>query len=213
MCVRQLAPALGAQRIGRWSEILPRPRAARARAAPAAAQCAASGRRKERPVRKVTIAAGRPLSSPAARPSRLTGSGQACRAPPDVPSAPGRRAGLAVHALFIECQDEGAAIGLQVEIGILHAFGDALEGQRRADVVAGEQLFQLLELDIGIDGHRAQAPALKPRNPWLFWCSVLCIGSRLAIVRRPNRRLARSRAGGGQMSSAPHLERPRIVSR
>ena len=47
--------------------------------------------------------------------------------------------------LFIQGQDEGAAIGLQVEIGILDAFGDALEGQGRADIVTGEQALQLFE--------------------------------------------------------------------
>ena len=67
------------------------------------------------------------------------------------PRKKGRSSGP--DALFIKRDDEGAAIGLKVEIGILHPFGDALEGQRRADLVAGEQALQLLEPDIGIDRH------------------------------------------------------------
>ena len=34
-----------------------------------------------------------------------------------------------MHALFIKREDVRAALGLQKVIGILHAFGDALEGQ------------------------------------------------------------------------------------
>ena len=64
--------------------------------------------------------------------------------------------------LFIKREDEGAAVGLEIEIGILHPFGDALEGQRRADIVAGEQALQILETDIGIDRH--DAPTLCPNR-------------------------------------------------
>ena len=55
--------------------------------------------------------------------------------------------------LLIQGQDVGAAVGLQIEIGILDPLGNALEGQRHADLVAGEQALQLLEADIGIDRH------------------------------------------------------------
>ena len=67
-----------------------------------------------------------------------------------------------MHALFVERQDVGAAIGLQIEIGILDAFGDALEADRLADVVTGEQRFEIFEGDVGVDGHGA-AEGLRRR--------------------------------------------------
>ncbi len=62
------------------------------------------------------------------------------------------------HALFVQGQDEGAAVGLQVEIGILDSLGDALEGQRFADVVLLQQPLQLLKTHLGINGHKARPP-------------------------------------------------------
>src|SRR5678816_2492246 len=94
---------------------------------------------------------------------------------------------LGCHPLFVQGQEEGAAVGLQIEIGILDAFGDALEGERFADVVLLEQAFQIFKTDVGIDGHSDQAPALKPRESlmfapaiadspaWFFWCGMLSI--------------------------------------
>ena len=37
--------------------------------------------------------------------------------------------------LFIEGEDEGAPVGLEIEIGVLDPLGDALEGQGLADIV------------------------------------------------------------------------------
>jgi hypothetical protein len=58
-------------------------------------------------------------------------------------------------ALLIEREDEMAGFGVEQVIGILHALGDALEGQQRAKVIGGEKRAQLLLANIGIDGHRS----------------------------------------------------------
>src|SRR5580692_12257377 len=63
-----------------------------------------------------------------------------------------RQIGL-MHALFVKRQDERAAVGLEVEIGILDALGDALEALGHADIVIGEQGFQIVEGDFGVDRH------------------------------------------------------------
>ena len=57
------------------------------------------------------------------------------------------------HPLFVERENVSAALRLQMEIGILHAFRDALEAARTADVVTGQELFEILEGDIGVNGH------------------------------------------------------------
>ena len=64
-----------------------------------------------------------------------------------------------IHPLLVKGEDEGAAIGLQIEIGILHALGNALEGKGRADIVVPEQPLQILEGDFGIDRHDAPKTA------------------------------------------------------
>ena len=70
--------------------------------------------------------------------------------------------------LFVQGQDEGAAVGLEVEIGILDAFRDALEGQRRADIVLLQQPFQLLETDLGIDRHDGSGSLPKIQESLAF---------------------------------------------
>src|SRR5579883_310254 len=51
-------------------------------------------------------------------------------------------------ALFIQRQDEGARRGVEQEVGILHALGDALVGQQFADLV----VFQKIRKFVGGDG-------------------------------------------------------------
>ena len=50
-------------------------------------------------------------------------------------------------------QDEAAALSLQIEVGVLHALGDALERQRGAQVEARQEGGQFVVGDVGIDGH------------------------------------------------------------
>jgi len=58
-----------------------------------------------------------------------------------------------VYPLFIEREEKTSAIGLKVKVAVLDAFGDALETQRLADIVAGEQHFEVLKGDVGVDRH------------------------------------------------------------
>src|SRR4029077_13905707 len=56
--------------------------------------------------------------------------------------------------LFIERQDEIAALGGDEEIRVLDTLGNALAGQHFANVVKGDKGPQLVIGDIGINGHR-----------------------------------------------------------
>ncbi len=58
-----------------------------------------------------------------------------------------------VRALLIDRHDETAGLRLQQEVGIGHAFGDALERQGRAQIELAHEGFQLGVGDVGIDGH------------------------------------------------------------
>ena len=60
-----------------------------------------------------------------------------------------------VDALFVERDEVGALGGGQQVVGVLDAFGDALEGFGLADVVLGEKGFQLGVADFGVDRHQA----------------------------------------------------------
>ena len=60
---------------------------------------------------------------------------------------------VGADALFIKREDVAAALRLQVEIGILHAFGNTLETARASDVVFGQKLFQVFEGNVGVDSH------------------------------------------------------------
>src|SRR3984893_16861556 len=62
-------------------------------------------------------------------------------------------------ALFIQRQDEMAGGGVQQEVGILDALGDALVGQQLADVVMGQKSRQLLGGDVGVNRHRNYSAA------------------------------------------------------
>ena len=83
------------------------------------------------------MAALRRFSSTSERPSRvLTGSGHCTPRLGQMLHQPQEEGQVfGGDALFIQGQDEGAAVGLQVEVGILDALGDALEGQGGADIV------------------------------------------------------------------------------
>ena len=63
--------------------------------------------------------------------------------------------------LLIERQDEIAAIGVQQEVRVLDAFGNALVRQQLAELVAGEAGSQILGRDVRVDGHAAY-PAAAP---------------------------------------------------
>ena len=57
------------------------------------------------------------------------------------------------HALFIEREDERALAGMQQEVGILDALGDALVGEQLADVVACQELREVFGGDVGVNRH------------------------------------------------------------
>jgi len=56
-------------------------------------------------------------------------------------------------ALFIKRQDVAAALGLQHEVGVLDALGDAFARQRAPQVVPGEESLQLVVADFGVNSH------------------------------------------------------------
>jgi len=60
---------------------------------------------------------------------------------------------LRLHPFLVERQDEGAALGAQEEIRILHALCDALAGDDLADVVVADEGGEILVADVGIDRH------------------------------------------------------------
>ena len=126
-----------------------------ASASPTPVQCAALGRRGHTPSRKLMIAAGRPASSAVdlalAIPGRLRAThaalGQMRHQRQEVRQIVHR------HALFIEREDVGALAGVQQEVGILDALGDALVGEQFADVVAFEEFREVFGGDVGVNRH------------------------------------------------------------
>jgi len=58
-------------------------------------------------------------------------------------------------ALLVQRQDEISGRGVEQEIGILHALGDALVGQQLADVVSLQEIRKLVGGDVGVDRHVA----------------------------------------------------------
>ena len=56
-------------------------------------------------------------------------------------------------ALFVEGQNESAAFGLEMEIGIFDALSDALEALGRTDLVASEDHGKFFEGNVGVDRH------------------------------------------------------------
>jgi hypothetical protein len=60
---------------------------------------------------------------------------------------------LARHALLIQRQDVVALADLQQVVGVLDALGDALARHHRADAVTGDEGFELVVRDFGVDRH------------------------------------------------------------
>ena len=58
-----------------------------------------------------------------------------------------------LDALFVQRQDEGACRGVQQEVGILRAFGDALVGEQLADRIILQESGKLALRHIGINRH------------------------------------------------------------
>ena len=56
-------------------------------------------------------------------------------------------------APLVEREDVIAAAGMNEEIRVLDALGDALVGQQLADVITGKEAGEILRRDIGIDRH------------------------------------------------------------
>src|ERR1019366_8413616 len=56
-------------------------------------------------------------------------------------------------ALFIQREEEVSSGGMQQEVGILDALGDALVGQQLADVVMAQKLRKLVGGDVGVNRH------------------------------------------------------------
>ena len=62
-------------------------------------------------------------------------------------------------ALLIQRQDEIAGAGVQQEVGILDALGDALVGQQFADVVIAQEFRKFVGGDVGVNRHRGYSAA------------------------------------------------------
>ena len=101
------------------------------------------------------MAAGRPASLPSTSPARFfTGSGQVRPRLAKVFHQPEKERQIALgDALLVERQDVIAAAGVDQEIRVLDALGDALVGEEIADVVTGEEAAEILRRHIGIDCH------------------------------------------------------------
>ena len=56
-------------------------------------------------------------------------------------------------ALLVQRQDEVSRRGVQQEVGILDALGDALVGQQFADVVMLKEFRKLVGGDVGVNRH------------------------------------------------------------
>ena len=111
---------------------------------PTPAQCAALGLRGQMPSRKLMMAAGRPASALSASPLLFfTGCGQLMPRRGEMRHQAEKERQVALgDALFIQRQDEISGAGVQQEVGILDALGDALVGQQFADVVTAQEIPQ-----------------------------------------------------------------------
>src|SRR4051794_13148979 len=61
------------------------------------------------------------------------------------------------HPLLVEGEDVGAGGGVQEEVGILDALGNALVGEQSSDLVGGQEGDQRLVGYLGVDGHGSRA--------------------------------------------------------
>ena len=57
------------------------------------------------------------------------------------------------HPLLVERQEEGALLGVHEVVGVLDALGNALVGEQRAEIVAGDEFGQLVVGHFRIDRH------------------------------------------------------------
>ena len=63
-----------------------------------------------------------------------------------------------VDPLLVDGQDEAAALGQEAEVGVLDPLGDALERNRRPQLVVGEEGVQVGSGDRRVDRHRLRRP-------------------------------------------------------
>ena len=107
------------------------------------------------------MAAGLPASVRSALPSRpWIGRGQLMPRAARCSIRPRKNGrSLRVDALLVERQDVLAARRGQQVVGVLDPFGDALEGVGLADVVVGEEGFELRVADFRVDRHQATSCA------------------------------------------------------
>ena len=75
---------------------------------------------------------------------------------------PGQIAGI--DALFIQGEDEAPACGFEQKIAVLDAFGDALEADCGADIIAGQKGRQIIGADRGVNGHRSATRVRRSAN-------------------------------------------------
>src|ERR1700681_3545401 len=61
--------------------------------------------------------------------------------------------------LFIQREKERAGRRVQQEVGVLDSLGDALVGQKLADVVMAQQFRKLFGGDVGVNRHRDYSAA------------------------------------------------------
>ena len=57
-------------------------------------------------------------------------------------------------APLVQRENEIAAAGVNQEIRVFDAFGDALIGKKLTDVVTGKERREVFRRDVGIDGHK-----------------------------------------------------------
>jgi hypothetical protein len=100
----------------------------------------------------------------AQQPARAVADGRRARKP-----APGQvlheaekeRQVVRPHLPLVDGEDIAVAVGLEQEVGVLHPLGDALERERHADVVAGQEGLQFGVADVGVDRHARPAAARR----------------------------------------------------
>ena len=73
-----------------------------------------------------------------------------------------------IDPFFIECQDVSPRRHGQKKVGILDAFGDALEGDDLAQVVGGHKFDQFLVRDFRVDSHGGNIFELRAANADAF---------------------------------------------
>src|SRR6266478_4791539 len=108
------------------------------------------------PSRNVMIAAGRPAERLAAVVLDRLRTADAARGEMRHQAEKERQVTFR-DALLVQGEDEIARRGVQQEVGILDALGDALVGQEFADVVLVQKFRKLLGGDVGINRHRIYA--------------------------------------------------------